>query len=109
MLKSALNVALLAMLILCLVSATVLFGGILPQFALPYYSLMAILGVLWATQLLCCRPVSIRWSPAHVPVLLFAGYAFARYIVSPIEYDSRIELLHVGLYTLVYFLVACNL
>jgi O-antigen ligase len=108
MLKSALNVLLLIALVLCLYAATILFGGILPEYALPLYVLMALLAAVWAMKLLLCRPVSVVWSWMHVPVVLFAVYAAWRYLISPIEYESRFEVLQIGLYTLVYFLVACN-
>ena len=109
MLKSVLNVGILGTLVLCLATASVSFGAILLEYALPFYCLTGLLVLLWALKLLLCRRVSWVWSPMHVPVLLFAGYTALRYTVSPIEYESRLELFHVGLYTLIYFLVACNL
>ena len=109
MLKSVLNVGILGTLVLCLATASVSFGAILLGYALPCYCFTGLLVLLWALKLLLCRRVSWVWSPMHVPVLLFAGYTALRYTVSPIEYESRLELFHVGLYTLIYFLVACNL
>ena len=108
MLKSVLNAALLITLVLCLVAATILFGGILTEYALPWYALVVLLVTLWAMKLLLCRPVAIVWSPMHVPVALFAGYALCRYLTSPIEYESRLEAFQIGLYTLMYFVIACN-
>jgi O-antigen ligase len=108
MLKSSLNASLLVALILCLLTATVLFGGVLAGYALPWQWLVALMTLLWAVKLLFCQPVSAVWSPMHVPVAMFAGYAFWRYATSPIEYDSRMETLLMGTCTLVYFLVACN-
>ena len=105
MINSALKIALLAVFVLCLISATILFGAVLPEYTLPVYGLVALLGVVWAAKLFICRDESMRWAPSHALVLLFAGYALARYFMSPIEYESRLELLHIGLYTLVYFLV----
>src|SRR5436309_11995 len=99
---------LLAAAVLCLATATVSFGGILPEYTLPLYVLLILLAATWAIKLLMCKSVPVVWSPMHVPVVLFAGYAAWRYAVSPIEYESRLELFHVGLYTLIYFLVACN-
>ena len=108
MLKPVLNFALLIALILFLVVATVLFGGILPEYNIALYALAGLMTLLWAGKLILCCPVSAMWSPVHVPVILFTGYAVLRYAVSPIEYESRTELLHIGLCALVYFLVACN-
>ena len=89
MIKSVLNVTLLVVFVLCLISATVFFGGILPEYTLLLYSLFGPLAALWAVKLFCCRQVSVVWSPTHIPVLLFAGYAILRYAASPIEYDSH--------------------
>ncbi len=108
MLKSSLNTALLIALLLCLLSATVLFGGVLTGYAAAWQLMVALMTLLWSAKLLFCQPVSAIWSPTHVPVALFAGYAFWRYLASPVEYDSRWEVLEVGACALVYFLVACN-
>jgi O-antigen ligase len=108
MLKSALTATLLATLLLTLYAATILFGGVLTEYALPWYALVALMAGLWGLKVLLCRPVSVSYSPMHVPVMLFAGYAVWRYVVSPIEYESRLEVFQVVQYILVYFLVACN-
>lgn len=109
MLKSALDIVLLVTVVLCLGTATIAFGGVLPEYALPLVVLVTLLATFWAAKLLLCRRVPVVWSPMHVPVLLFAGYAAYRYAVSPIEYESRFELYQVGMYTFIYFLVASNL
>jgi O-antigen ligase len=108
MFKSTLTVSLLAGLLLTLYAATTLFGGVLTEFALPWYALIALVAVVWGLKALLCRPVSVTWSPMHLPVALFAGYAVWRYAVSPIEYESRLEVFQIAVYVLVYFLVACN-
>jgi O-antigen ligase/Flp pilus assembly protein TadD len=66
------------------------------------------LAVLWGVKLLFARPVSWVWSPMHVPVVLFVAYAALRTLWSPVPHDSRLELLHVLLYALVYFVAAVN-
>lgn len=109
MLKSALNTGILAALVLCLVTATVSFGGILVEYALPLYCLAGLLVGLWALQLWLDPDATWVWTPMHVPVLLFVAYAAAWYTVSPIEYESRLELFQIGLCVAVYFVVACNL
>ncbi len=101
MLKSSLNAALLVTVLLCLLAATVLFGGVLIGYALAWQLLVALMTLLWSAKLLFCQPVSAVWSPTHVPVALFAGYAFWRYLASPVEYDSRWELFEVGACALV--------
>ena len=50
MLKSVLNAALLVALVLCLFAATILFGGILTEYALPWYALLAFLLALLAVE-----------------------------------------------------------
>ncbi|MGH8597472.1 MAG: O-antigen ligase family protein, partial [Gammaproteobacteria bacterium] len=67
------------------------------------------MAICWVLKLLIAKQVSWVRSPMHWAVLAFALYATGRYFTSPIEYDSRLELFHVGLYTLIYFLVASNL
>jgi O-antigen ligase len=93
---------------LCLISAVVAFGGIAEEnLAFPY--VIAILLILmWAAKALFASKTSWVRSPLHLPVLGFAVYAFVRYFASPVEYDSRIELFQVGLYTMVYGLAAFN-
>ena len=106
--KRFLNGALLAVWALALACALFAFGGTTPDYALPFYLLGAALAALWAAKLLLCRPVSWVWSPLHLPVLGFFAYALVRYFTTPIEHDARLELLQIGLYTLVYFVAACN-
>ena len=107
--KNLLNGSLVAGVVVCLVLATVPFGAITAEYAGPLYALAALLALLWAAKLLLWKQVSWLRSPMHWAVAAFALYAAARYVTSPIEYESRLELFHVALYTLIYFLVASNL
>jgi O-antigen ligase len=108
MLKSVFNATLLVAAVLCLYAATILFGGVIIQYALPLYMSLAFLAGLWALKLWLCRSTSVVWSWTHVPVGLFMAYALWGYFKSPIEYDSRVELLEVGSCVLLYFVVSCN-
>jgi O-antigen ligase len=108
MLKSVFNTLLIGVVVLCLYAGTILFGGVLTEYAAPLYLLISAIAVLWALKLLLCREVTIEWSWAHLPVAVFAAHAFWRYQNSPIEYESRVELLQIGLCALLYFVVACN-
>jgi O-antigen ligase len=94
--------------LLCLGYAVVGFGGVIPEYCAPLYGLLALLSLLWAAKLYLQRKVSWIWSPLHVPVVLFAVYAVIRYYLSPVEYESRMELMLIGSATLIYFVVACN-
>lgn len=93
---------------LCLISAVVAFGGVAEEnLAIPY-ALAILLTLMWAGKALFASKVSWVRSPLQLPVLGFAVYAVVRYFTSSLEYDSRIELFQVGLYTMVYFLAASN-
>ncbi len=106
--KRFLNAALLVCWALMLGYGVFAFGGAAREYVLPFYLLGATLAGLWAAKLLLCRPVSWVWSPMHVPVLLFAAYTVIRYFTSPVEYDARTELLHILLFTVVYFVASAN-
>jgi O-antigen ligase len=93
---------------LSLFCATVLFGAVTIDFAAVPFALVFLLTLLWAGKLFFSKTVSFKFSPIHGPVLAFFLYTVIRYWTSPVEYDSRIELFQVGLYTLVYFLAASN-
>ena len=92
---------------LALFCGVILYGAVDPDVAAPMYGFGLLAGVLWAVKLLFTRSVTWKNSPLHWPVLAFVVYAFIRYFKSPVEYDARVELLYLGLYTLVYF-VACQ-
>src|SRR6266498_3153110 len=92
---------------LALFLGVILYGAVDPDVAAPMYALGLVAGVLWAIKLLFTRSVTWKNSPLHWPVLAFVVYALFRYFWSPVEYDARVELLHIGLYALVYF-IACQ-
>ena len=106
--KHLLNGTLLAGVVGCLLLATIPFGAITPEYAVPLYAVAVVLGLLWVAKVLLWKQVSWLRSPMHWAVAAFALYAAARYATSPVEYDSRLELFHVALYALIYFLVASN-
>ena len=103
--RNGLKTALLVFLVLCVSSAAIAFGAVSPEFNAPFYAAAVLVGICWAARLLVVDKASWLKSPMHVPVLAFAVYATAWYVASPVEYDSRLELLQVGLYTLIYFAV----
>jgi O-antigen ligase len=107
--NNTLNGILLGGLILCILYATLAFAAVSVEFAAPVYAMAMFLAVCWAAKLLFAKQVSWMRSPMHWPVAAFAIYATVRYLTSPIEYDSRLELFHVGLYTFIYFLAATTL
>ncbi len=92
---------------LALFLGVILYGAVDPDVAAPMYALGLLAGVLWAIKLLFTRSVTWKNSPLHWPVLAFVVYALIRYFWSPVEYDARVELLHICLYALIYF-IACQ-
>ena len=103
------NTGILVLLVFCLVCAVVGFGGIDLEYIIPMYASAAALVILWSAKLVLARQVSWSWSPMHALVMAFTVYATIRYFMSPIEYASRVELLQVGMYAIVYFATAFNL
>lgn len=96
------------LLALCLVTATLSYGAVTVRLAGPVYGLAVLLGLLWSALLFTSSTITWQQSPTHLPVACFVGYAFIRYFTSPIEYESRLDLIHVCLYALVYFLASSN-
>lgn len=82
------------------------YGGVDPDVAAPMYLCGLFGALLWAAKLLFSQ-ATWKSSPMHWPVLAFGTYAFVRYFTSPVEYDARVELLHVLLCVLAYF-TACQ-
>ena len=93
---------------LSICSAVVALGAVNQDFILLPYGLAAIAVLGWVGKLFFGRTVSWKYSPVHWPVLAFFAYALVRYFTSPIEYESRLELLNVGFYAIVYFFCATN-
>ena len=106
--KKYLHAGMLTCWVLAVLAGAIPFGGVVLEYALPFYVCCIALAVLWGVKLLFARPVSWVWSPMHLPVLLFLAYTALRFWGSPVPYDSRLELLHVLLYALVYFVAAAN-
>ena len=93
---------------LCLVMASVVFGGVTIRYLAPALGLAMLLTVLWAGKLVFAERISWIYAPMHWPVAAFALYTTVRYFTSPIEYDSRFELILVWLYTVIYFTTCLN-
>src|SRR5688572_26580353 len=93
----------------CLCTAVILFGAVELNHAIWVYGLAGLLAVIWAGQLFFAKTAFWKPSPMHWPVLGFVVYTAIHYFFSPYEYLSRLELFQVGLYGLMYFLVANNI
>src|SRR5436190_24001752 len=88
---------------LCLYTAVLRFGGVGPDLAGPTYGLIVLLALMWAAKLFFAKSVSWKNSPLHLPVAGFFFYALGRYFFSPLEYESRLDLIEIGFCALVYF------
>lgn len=93
---------------LCIWVAVVALGGVNIDFMMVAYALGLVVALAWTAKLFFSKVVSWKHSPVHLPVIAFFIYALARYFTSPIEYESRLELLNISFCTLVYFVCAAN-
>lgn len=107
--KNHLNTAILTTVLLMVAYSVVVYGAATIDLAGPLFIGAAGLALLWALKLFTQEQVSWIKSSTHWPVLGFLGYALTRYWFSPIEFDSRVELIYAAFYGLVYFAVAFNL
>ncbi|NJN05191.1 MAG: hypothetical protein HC814_00580 [Rhodobacteraceae bacterium] len=107
--KNHLNTAILATVLLMVAYSVVVYGAATVDLAAPLFIGSSIVALLWAAKLLTQERVSWIKSPTHWPVLAFAAYTIVRYLTSPVEADSRVELIYVLFYALIYFAVAFNL
>ena len=100
--------------ILCLVLAILVFSPLALGAArpLPFLVVQALtLGVLvlWGLHLwLAVRP-QLLWPPICWMVVLFTGYAIARYLTCDIEYVGRQELIRILVYAFLFFAILNNL
>jgi tetratricopeptide (TPR) repeat protein len=106
--RNVIGSAMVATMALSIFCATLLFGAVRMDYAAPAFAFGFLTAVLWAVKLIGARAVSWKQAPTHWPVLAFLAYATLRYFTSPLEYDSRLELIHIWFYGLVYFAVANN-
>src|SRR5882672_7632007 len=106
--RNALAGSMVVTMALCIYAAVVLFAAITPDFAAPAYGLALLLTLMWAGKLFLADVVSWKYSPLHIPVLAFVAYSIFRYFSSPIEYESRLEVINTCFCALVYFVAAAN-
>lgn len=99
---------LLAAWAMCVVGALVAFGGVVADYALPFYLAGAALAIIWALKLFSVSEQSWPWTALHLPVLGLVAYTTLRYWTAPLRHEAHWELLRIGLYALVYFAAAFN-
>jgi O-antigen ligase len=107
--KNHLNTAILTTVLLMVAYSVIVYGAATIELGAPLFVGGSILALLWAVKLFTQERVSWIKSPTHWPVLGFVAYTALRYLTSPVEFDSRVELIYVGFYALLYFSVAFNL
>jgi O-antigen ligase len=84
-------------------------GAVRPQdFVIVQWLTVATL-VVWAIRFSVNPKHRLLWPPMCWPVLLFLGYAVARYLTADIEYVARQETIKVLLYGFLFFAVLNNL
>src|SRR5437899_1903567 len=59
--------------------------------------------LLWGCRLWIASRPKLFWPPVCWAVVAFAVYAIARYFTADIEYIARVELLHVLVYSFLFF------
>ena len=72
-------------------------------------ALAAIVMLLWGCRLWIASRPKLLWPPVCWAVLAFAVYAIVRYFTADIEYIARVELLHILVYTFLFFAILNNL
>lgn len=107
--KNHLNTAILTTVLLLVAYSVIVYGAATIELAAPLFVGGSLLAALWALKLFTQEKASWIKSPAHWPVLGFLAYTAIRYLTSPVEFDSRVELIYIGFYALIYFVVAFNL
>jgi O-antigen ligase len=107
--RDALTTAQTIAILLCVLAATVVFGGVTPDLAAPAFAFGFMAVLLWLGKLVMAPPCRWKASFLHWPVAAFMVYTLVRYFTSPLEYEARFELFQVFLYGLVFFTVATNL
>jgi O-antigen ligase len=98
-----------AALVLCIASATLVFGGVTPDLAASAFGFGLVAVLIWLGRLIFAQPCLWKRSPMHLLVAAFMAYTLIRYFTAPVEYEARFELFQVFLYGLIYFTVASNL
>src|SRR5215831_3741464 len=71
--------------------------------------LTVVVMLLWGCRLWTGARPRLLWPPVCWAVLAFTVYAIARYLTADVEYLARIELLHVLVYSFLFFAILNNL
>ncbi len=92
-----------------LIFTPVALGGVLVWQVLVLQGLTALAALLWAVRLWTAKRPAVLWPPICWGVVAFVAYAVARYLGAENEYVSRLELIRVVIYALLFFIALNNL
>ncbi|MBI5395344.1 MAG: O-antigen ligase family protein [Verrucomicrobia bacterium] len=97
--------------ILCfmLLFAPLAFGTVRPWSRDPLHLLTLLALLCWAARVAAAGRISWTRTPLDLPIAAGVVYVVARYAASPVEWESRQEMLLVLMYAAVYFLATQHL
>jgi O-antigen ligase len=84
-------------------------GSVRPQDFIVVQWLTVATLIIWALRFIINPQHRLLWPPMCWPVLLFMGYAVARYATADLEYVARQELIRVLVYGFLFFAILNNL
>jgi len=99
----------LALVLAILVFGPLALGAVRPQEFLVIQGLTVGVMVLWLLRLWLGERPQLLWPPICWVVLLFTGYAIARYLTCEIEYAGRLELIRILIYAFLFLAILNNL
>jgi hypothetical protein len=91
------------LLALVLLAGPLVLGGTRPWFELPLLELVAVILLVQAGRIGFGAAPRVRIDAIDLAVVAFTLYAVARWLTSPAEYYSRIEILEVVAYATIFF------
>jgi hypothetical protein len=98
----------LGLVLAMLVYSPLAFGAVRAVDQVVIQSLTCVALLLWAVRMWVNPRYRLLWPPICWAVLTFLAYAVFRYWTADIEYVSRQEVLKVGVYASVFFLILNN-
>ncbi len=99
----------LGLVLAILVFGPLALGAVRPSEFLIIQGLTLGVILLWVIRLWAGEQRRLLWPPICWVVLLFAGYAVARYLTCDIEYVGRQELIRILIYAFLFFAILNNL
>src|SRR5258706_516032 len=101
--------ALLGLVLAIMVFGPLATGAVRPLEFLILHGLTVGVLIIWGARLWVNQRLKLLWPPICWVVLVFVGYAIARYQLSDIEYVARQELVRILIYAFLFFAILNNL